>query len=133
MSSILPWCLASRGVVILFSLILMGAGAVSIVRINQELLPSVQFPVVFVLVPEPGAGPQQVDRDVTQPLIRGLTGMPRAKHITTSSSQGFSQVQVEFDLDSNLKDDLDAVNQRLPQVQLPSATGKPVVQTFDFR
>jgi HAE1 family hydrophobic/amphiphilic exporter-1 len=132
MSSIVRWCLGNRAVVILFSLILMGAGAVSIVRINQELLPSVQFPVVFVLVPEPGAGPQQVDRDVTQPLIRGLTGMPRAKHITTSSSQGFSQVQVEFDLDSNLKDDLDAVNQRLPQVQLPSATGKPVVQTFDF-
>jgi HAE1 family hydrophobic/amphiphilic exporter-1 len=132
MSSIVRWCLGNRAVVILFSLILMGAGAVSIVRINQELLPSVQFPVVFVLVPEPGAGPQQVDRDVTQPLIRSLTGMPRAKHITTSSSQGFSQVQVEFDLDSNLKDDLDAVNQRLPQVQLPPATGKPVVQTFDF-
>jgi HAE1 family hydrophobic/amphiphilic exporter-1 len=132
MNTIVRWCLGNRAVVILFSLILMAAGVVSIFRINQELLPSVEFPGVYVLVPEPGAGPEQVDRDVSQPLARGLTGLPRAKHITTSSSQGFSQVAIEFDLDSALKDDLDAVNQRMSQVQLPANAGKPVVQTFDF-
>ena len=132
MHAIVRWCLGNRAVVVLFSLILMAAGTVSIFRINQELLPSVEFPAVFVLVPEPGAGPQQVDRDVSQPLLRGLTGLPRARHVNTSSSQGFSQVSVQFDLDSSLKDDLDAVGQRLQQVQLPASAGKPVVQTFDF-
>jgi hydrophobic/amphiphilic exporter-1 (mainly G- bacteria), HAE1 family len=132
MHAIVRWCLGNRAVVILFSLILMGAGTFSIFRINQELLPSVEFPSVFVLVPEPGAGSQQVDRDVSQPLATALTGLPRARHINASSSQGFSQVAIEFDLDSSLKDDLDAVNQRLQQAQLPAAAGKPVVQTFDF-
>jgi hydrophobic/amphiphilic exporter-1 (mainly G- bacteria), HAE1 family len=132
MQAIVRWCLGNRAVVILFSLILMAAGTVSIFRINQELLPSVEFPGVFVLVPEPGAGPQQIDRDVSQPLARGLTGLPRARHVSTSSMQGFSQVGIQFDLDSSLKDDLDAVNQRLQQIQLPSAAGRPVVQTFDF-
>ena len=132
MQAIVRWCLGNRAVVILFSLILMGAGVISIFRINQELLPSVEFPSVFVLVTEPGAGPEQVDRDVTQPLIQNLTGLPRVSHITTSSSQGFSQVEVAFALDSTLKDDLDNVNQRLSQLQLPASAGKPVVQTFDF-
>src|SRR5499427_3864555 len=132
MQAIVRWCLGNRAVVVLFSLILMGAGVISIFRINQELLPSVEFPSVFVLVTEPGAGPEQVDRDVTQPLIQNLTGLPRVSHITTSSSQGFSQVEVAFALDSALKDDLDSVNQRLSQVQLPANAGKPIVQTFDF-
>jgi hydrophobic/amphiphilic exporter-1 (mainly G- bacteria), HAE1 family len=132
MQAVVRWCLTNRAVVVLFSLILMGAGVASIFRINQELLPSVEFPAVFILVPEPGAGSEQVDRDVSQPLVRGLTGLPRAKHVNSSSSQGFAQVGIEFDLDSSLKDDLDAVNQRLQQVQLPSSAGKPVVQTFDF-
>jgi len=132
MHVIVRWCLGNRAVVVLFSLILMGAGVVSIFRINQELLPSVEFPAVFILVPEPGAGSQQVDRDVSQPLTAALTGVPRARHVTGSSSQGFSQVSIEFDLDSSLKDDLDAVNQRLQQAQLPASAGKPVVQTFDF-
>src|SRR5499427_4485724 len=132
MHVIVRWCLGNRAVVILFSLLLMGAGIFSIFRINQELLPSVDFPAVFILVPEPGAGSQQVDRDVSQPLTAALTGVPRARHVTASSSQGFSQVSIEFDLDSSLKDDLDAVNQRLQQAQLPASAGKPVVQTFDF-
>jgi len=132
MQAIVRWCLGNRAVVVLFSLILMGAGVISIFRINQELLPSVEFPSVFVVVSEPGAAPQQVDRDVTQPLIQNLTGLPRASHITTSSSQGFSQVEVAFALDSSLKDDLDNLNQRLSQVQLPANAGKPIVQTFDF-
>ena len=127
MQAIVRWCLANRAVVILFSLILMGAGTFSIFRINQELLPSVEFPAVFVLVPETGAGPQQVDRDVSQPVARALTGVPRARHVSTNSSQGFSQVSIQFDLDSSLKDDLDNVNQRLQQVQLPSTAGRPVV------
>jgi len=132
MHVIVRWCLGNRAVVVLFSLILMGAGTYSIFQLNQELLPSVEFPSVFILVPEPGAGPQQVDRDVSQPLTSALTGLPRARHISAASSQGFSQVSIAFDLDSSLKDDLDAVNQRLQQAQLPVAAGKPVVQTFDF-
>ncbi len=132
MHAIVRWCLGNRAVVILFTLILMGAGVASMFRINQELLPSVQFPTVFVLVPQPGAGPEQVDRDVSQPLAHGLSGLPRATHVTTTSSQGFSEVAIEFDLDSPVKDDQDAVNQRLQQIQLPSSAGKPLVQTFDF-
>jgi len=132
MQAIVRWCLGNRAVVVLFSLILMGAGVISIFRINQELLPSVEFPSVFVLVTEPGAGPEQVDRDVTQPLIQNLTGLPNATHVTTNSSQGFSQVAVSFALDSALKDDLDNLNRRLSQVQLPANAGKPIVQTFDF-
>jgi hydrophobic/amphiphilic exporter-1 (mainly G- bacteria), HAE1 family len=132
MQTIVRWCLGNRAVVVLFSLILMTAGVVSIFRINQELLPSVEFPVAFVLVPEQGASPAQIDRDITQPLVRGLTGIPRARHVNSTSSQGFSQVVVQFDLDSTLKDDVDAVNQRLQQVQLPPGAGRPTVQTFDF-
>ncbi|MDQ6773072.1 MAG: efflux RND transporter permease subunit, partial [Candidatus Dormibacteraeota bacterium] len=132
MYRIVGWCLDNRAVVILFTLILMVGGGVSAFRLNQELLPSIDFPQVFVLVPDPGAGPEQVDRDISRPLASGLTGLPRAKHVTTQSSQGFSQVSISFDLDSQIKDDLDAVNQRLATVQLPAGAGRPVVQTFSF-
>lgn len=132
MRTLVRWCLGNRAVVVLFSIVLVGAGVTSVFRINQELLPSVEFPAVFVLVADPGAGPEQVDRDVSQPLVNALTGLPRASHVTSTSSQGFSQVVVEFDLDSSLDADLAAVNQRLQQVQLPPGAGRPVVQTFDF-
>ena len=128
----IAWCLRNRAVVILFGFLFMAAGVVSIFRLNQELLPSIDFPGVFIVTTEPGASPAIVDRDISIPLSNALNGLPHAQHVFASSSQSFSQVQVQFTVDSNTKDDLDAINQRLNQVQLPAAAGKPLVQTFSF-
>jgi len=113
-------------------LVLMAAGVVSIFRLNQELLPSIDFPSVFVVTSDPGANPAVVDRDIGLPLSNALNGLPSAQHIFASSSQSFSTIQVQFSIDSRVKDDLDAVNQRLAQVQLPAGAGKPLAQTFSF-
>jgi HAE1 family hydrophobic/amphiphilic exporter-1 len=129
---IVAWCLGNRPVVILFAVVLMGAGIFSIFRLNQELLPSIEFPSVFIVTSDPGANPAVIDRDVSIPLANALNGLPHAQHVFATSSQSFSQVVVQFNVDSNTKDDLDAVNQRLSQVQLPAGAGKPLVQTFSF-
>jgi hydrophobic/amphiphilic exporter-1 (mainly G- bacteria), HAE1 family len=132
MRPIIRWCLGNRPVVLLFAIIVMGAGIVSVFRLNQELLPSIEFPAVYILIPEPGAGPEIVDRDVSQPTVSNLKGLNGLKHVTSTSSQGFSQVSAEFSLDSSLKDDADAVSQRMSRLQLPSGAGKPLIQTFNF-
>src|SRR6266851_2378535 len=132
MQTIVRWCLGNRPVVILFGLILIGAGIGATFRLNQELLPNVEFPSAYILTTDPGAGPEVVDRDVTQPLAAALTGLPRARRLNTQSSQGFSLVAIQFDLDSSLKDDLDNVNQRLGQLQPPPGVGKPLVESFSF-
>ena len=132
MHTIIRWCLSNRPVVILFTLIMLGGGTFSVFNLNQELLPDISFPAVFVITPDPGAGPEVVDRDVSQPISNVLSGMSGLKHVTTQSSQGFSTVAATFALDSQLKDDLDAVNQRLARLNLPAGAGKPTVETFSF-
>jgi len=81
---------------------------------------------------EPVVEVRRVDRDIGLPLSNALNGLPSAQHIFASSSQSFSTIQVQFSIDSRVKDDLDAVNQRLAQVQLPAGAGKPLAQTFSF-
>ena len=132
MRRIIAWCLGNRPVVILFGILFMGAGIISIFRLNQELLPPVDFPSVYIVTSDAGANPAVVDRDISIPQSNALNGLPHAQHVFASSSQGFSEIQVQFNVDSNTKDDLDAVNQRLSQVQLPAGVGKPLVQTFSF-
>jgi len=132
MRVIIRWCLSNRPVVLLFALIVMAAGLVSVFRLNQEVLPSVEFPAVYILITEPGAGPEVVDRDVTQPTVSNLKGLTNLKHVISTSSQGFSEVEADFSLDSSLKDDADAVSQRMSRLALPSSAGKPLIQTFNF-
>ena len=124
MRTIVGWCLANRSVVILFGLLLVGGGVFSIFRLNQELLPDITFPTVYIVTSDVGASPEVVDRDVSVPMADALTGLPHAKHVHSESSQGFSTVWIQFDLESNLKDDTDAVNQRLNQVNFPQSAGK---------
>jgi len=130
MRRVVAWCLENRPVVLLFGLVLMAAGVVSIFRLNQELLPSIDFPSVFVVTSDPGANPAVVDRDIGLPLSNALNGLPSAQRIFASSSQSFSTIQVQFSIDSRGKDDLDAVNQRLAQVQLPAGPGSPSPRRF---
>src|ERR1041385_2540936 len=127
MKLLIRWCLGNRLVVVLLSLVLMAAGVAGLLRINQELLPSVQLPTVFILVPEPGASSEQVDRDVAQPLTAALSDLPGKTHISTTATQGFAQVNIVFDLNSSVKDDLDAVNQRLQHMPLPPSVQPPMV------
>ena len=132
MRRVVSWCLENRAVVLLFGFVLMGAGVLSIFRLNQELFPSVDFPTVYIVTSDPGANPAVVDREVTVPLASTLNGLPHAEHVFSSSSQSFSEVQIQFAVDSSVKEDLDAVNQRLAQVQLPEGVGRPLAQTFSF-
>jgi len=132
MRLIIRWCLNNRPVVLLFALIVMGAGLVSVFRLNQEYLPPVELPAVFIVITEPGAAPDVVDRDVTQPTVSNLKGMTGLKHVISTSLQGFSNIELDFALDSSLKNDVDAVNERMSRLPLPSGAGKPLIQTVNF-
>ena len=132
MRAIIRWCLTNRPVVILVAVLMMGAGVFATFNLNQELLPDISFPSVFIVTADPGAGPEVVDRDISQPMAAALSGLPNLKHVQTRSSEGFSTVVVTFGLDSQLKDDTDAINGRLARFNLPPGAGKPVVQTFSF-
>ncbi len=43
-------------------------GVVSLLRIQTDLLPSMNLPYLLVMTTYPGASPEQVEADVTQPL-----------------------------------------------------------------
>jgi hydrophobic/amphiphilic exporter-1 (mainly G- bacteria), HAE1 family len=54
MGRIVSWCLKNKSVVFLATLLLIGSGVFATTRLNQELLPDVDFPVVLVSTPVPG-------------------------------------------------------------------------------
>jgi HAE1 family hydrophobic/amphiphilic exporter-1 len=65
--AVVRWCLKNKSVVFLAGFILIAAGAYATTRLNQELLPDIEFPLITVSTPVPGAGPDVVDEQVTQP------------------------------------------------------------------
>ena len=68
MNRIVDWCLKNKSVVLLATVILIASGAYASTRLNQELTPEVELPIVTVATPVPGAGPDVVDEQVTRPI-----------------------------------------------------------------
>src|SRR3712207_9415200 len=82
MQAIVRWCLKNRSVVFLATIILIASGVYATTRLNQEELPDIEFPIVTVSTPVPGAGPDLVDEQVTQPIesaIDGVEGIERSE------------------------------------------------------
>ena len=48
-------------------------------NLKQELLPDIEFPVITVIAPLPGAGAADVAEQVTKPIERAISGVPAAR------------------------------------------------------
>ncbi|CAA9442176.1 MAG: RND multidrug efflux transporter; Acriflavin resistance protein [uncultured Rubrobacteraceae bacterium] len=127
MSRVVSWCLKNKSVVFLATLLLIGSGVFATTRLNQELLPDVDFPVILVSTPVPGAGPDVVDEQVGQPIEGAISGVEGVESVQTTSSQGFSVVAIEFGLDVDTEEAETEVQAALENVTLPPQAVEPEV------
>jgi len=129
MQRIVRWCLGNKSVVILATILLIGSGAYATTRLNQELLPDISFPIITISTPVAGAGPDLVDEQVTQPVEDAINGVQGIESVQSTSSQGFSVVVVEFDLDADTEEAESDLQAALDGIQLPSQAGDPEVKS----
>jgi len=120
--------LRNKSVVVLATLLLVGSGTYAATRLNQELFPDIAFPLITVTTPMPGAGPDLVDEQVTQPVESAVNGIEGIEGIRATSSQGFSLVAVEFDLDADTEEAEADIQDALGGLSLPQQVGEPVVR-----
>ncbi|MBM2811765.1 MAG: putative acriflavin resistance protein [Chloroflexi bacterium] len=111
--------------------VLMGGVAYTYMKVDR--LPPLNFPVVFVNVTYPQASAQDVEQLVTKPIEDAVSGVAGIESISSTSSEGFSNVRIQFvpDADANLAA-LD-IDRRLSAIRnrLPVDTGIPSVRKAD--
>ena len=114
--------------VVLATVLLVGSGVFVTTRLNQELFPDIAFPLVTVATPVPGTGPEAVDEQVTQPVESAISGVEGIESVQATSSQGFSLVAVEFDLDTDTEEAEADIQSALGGLALPQQAGEPEVR-----
>jgi multidrug efflux pump len=81
---------------------LLLAGLVGFRALPISALPQVDYPTIVVATSLPGASAETMASSVTTPLERQFGQMPSLTQMTSVSSQGSSQVTLQFDLDRNI-------------------------------
>jgi Cu(I)/Ag(I) efflux system membrane protein CusA/SilA len=95
--SILRASIAHRGLVLLFSLLLLGAGLYALRQTPVDAIPDLSDPQVIVRAPYPGQAPQVVENQVTYPLTTALMAVPGAHTVRGFSMFGDAFITILFD------------------------------------
>jgi HAE1 family hydrophobic/amphiphilic exporter-1 len=101
-------------------------GISSYFTLGVDLLPGIDFPVVTVTTVYPGAGPQEVEQQVTKEVEDAVSTIGNLQTLTSYSRENMSIVVAEFDysVDADMvaidvKDKVDAIRADLPDDAQP--------------
>ena len=78
------------------------SGVLAYQKLPVNDLPSVDFPVLSVNVSYPGASPETMAATVATPLERQFLQIPGIDIITSNSSQGFTNLTLQFNLSKSV-------------------------------
>ncbi|MGW5283958.1 efflux RND transporter permease subunit [Streptomyces collinus] len=103
MSWLSRFSLAQRALVGLVSLIALAFGLIAIPQIKQQLLPTIELPMVSVVAPYQGAAPDVVEKQVVEPIEDNLQGVDGITGVTSTAGEGNAVIMASFDYGNDTK------------------------------
>ncbi len=109
-------------------------GIVSYLTIPKESFPSITVPNIFVVTVYPGVSPEDMESLVTRKLEDELGSISEVKTMTSTSSEGYSSINLEFDTNVDIEDALQKVREKvdLAKPELPEDAEEPTVQEINL-
>ena len=102
MDSILDFLVRQKKFALVFSLAFIAIGVLSVVGMQRDQFPAVDFEILAVTTAYPGASPEDVEKSVTNVIEKELLSVSGIKEITSTSREGISSIIVT--LEADLKD-----------------------------
>ena len=106
--------------VVLLTLILLGAGIRSLDRLPVDAYPDLSPPLVDIVTQWPGHAAEEVERQITIPVERGLNGIPHSTALRSVSLYGLSHVVITSENGTDGYFARQQVYNALPDITLPS-------------
>lgn len=116
-----------------FSLVILLFGAIGMTFLGVREFPSVDPPIISVSTSYPGANSDVIETQITEPLEQSINGIPGIRTLTSQSSQGRSNITVEFELSVDMETAANDVRDKVSQAQrfLPRDCDPPTVSKAD--
>ncbi len=109
-------------------------GFIGLSRLPVRDMPDIDYPVVSVITAYPGASPEVIEEEVTDPLEEIINTVEGIKTLQSTSVESVSSVTVTFELDRDVDVGAQEVRDKISTVRqlLPDDIEEPVVAKFDI-
>ncbi len=122
-----------RPSIAVLTVLLTLGGLISYLTIPKESYPTIEIPNIIVTGVYPGASPDDIETLVTQPLEQEIQSVTGIKEIRSTSFQGVSSIQIEFNPDVSIDFALQRVRDKVNLAELPEDVEIPLVQEIDLQ
>ena len=114
-------------------LILVIFGVFALMKLEVDEFPQIDAPVVTVLVPYPGAAPDQVERDVIEPLEEQFTALSGIDKVQSKSVDGFATITAIFVFGKSADQAAQDIRDAMSSIrgQLPTTILDPIIRKYD--
>jgi HAE1 family hydrophobic/amphiphilic exporter-1 len=108
-------------------------GVISLTRLPVDLMPEFEQPQLNVRTSYPGVGPLEIEELITRPMEQAVSAVPGITRVESSSSEGNSQIRLNFDWGTDLSEATDEVRTRVDRMRnrLPEDADPPTIFKFD--
>ena len=120
-------------------------GCISLFNVQIDLLPDINFPVITIKTEVAGYPPPEVENIITKPIEAIVSTMDNVHRLLSTSAEGLSSVQVEFNLGTdmdfafielkeriNLIRDAFPIDARNPQVNRYNPSEAPIMNVAAY-
>ncbi|KPN22261.1 efflux RND transporter permease subunit [Arthrobacter sp. Edens01] len=88
--------LSNRALIALITVFVAVFGVISLNSLKQELIPALEFPQISVITALPGASPEVVDAQISEPLEAALTAVEGLESSSATSRSSISAITLTF-------------------------------------
>ncbi len=127
--NISAWSIRNPVVPIVLFFGLMLAGILSFMRMEVQNDPDIEFPVVIVVIAQPGAAPAEIETQITQRIESAVRSLNGIETISSTAQEGSSQTIIQFQIGEDINQSVNEVKNAIDQArsELPDGILEPQV------
>lgn len=129
LNKIINWSLINRLSILVLSAVILIAGLYTLFHTEVDIFPDLNAPTVTIMTEAPGMAPEDVEKIVTFPIETSMNGATGVRRVRSSSTTGFSVVNVEFDWNTDIYKARQTVSENLALIseELPAGVKTPQI------
>ncbi|MEH2286146.1 efflux RND transporter permease subunit [Nostoc sp.] len=132
--NISAWSIKKPVPTIVLFLILTVVGWFSFISLGIDTNPNIDVPTVSIKVIQPGAGPAELESQVTKKIEDAVAGLGNIDYMISTVSDGNSQTTINFVLGTDSDRATNDVRNAIAQIRqdLPQDINDPIVERLEF-
>jgi HAE1 family hydrophobic/amphiphilic exporter-1 len=109
-------------------------GVTSLPKLGLDLMPELEIPAVSVITAYEGAGPEEIETLITEPMEDTLSTISGVDEVISVSKEGLSSVTLKFNWGEKIDESVNDVREKIDLIRdrLPEEAENPIIFKFDL-